>query len=235
MRSAVLITVGSAIAAACLLAVVWTSTDWLEMGRPGDRDGTGEGPTGERTALVGDIRTVGYGEPLAGVTVEEAATGAVFAFPGGRRISAEAPDGWRLTGEFVVLDEIRGGVFLAPEAGGREVYVPFIDTGARREPGNSTQAIALYQQVAGQLEAAGSYGVLDAELPVVEVNAGQDAVFFCLDSSGQQGAGDRMSGALRFVGSLLLTVLSPGACDLSETGAVAEKLSLAEAVYADNR
>lgn len=239
MRLPFLVSLGTALAAAAVLVVLALRTE------PG-----GLSAAERRRALLGDIETVGFDVERAGVRVAQrdagstgAGTGsdpnaggdsAVFAMPGGRTVAVAAPAGHRLTGEFVILNEIQGGFFLAPAgtaSGGSDgLYVTFTDARQPMEPRTSSEAIPLYGKVAAQIREVGAFPFLDGALAVERVEPLQDAVVYCL----KRQDGMLFQGATRFVGPLAVTVMSVGACPEGGAAIVAD-LALAEAALAANR
>jgi hypothetical protein len=232
MRLAILLSAVAAALAAAALVAVGLHTDLLEFDRGAPETGA-LAPEARRAALLGGLETVGYGAERDGVAIREAGGAAVFSMPGGREVRVAPPEGYALTGEFVILSELSGGFFLEPEKAGpagAPHYVAFVDARRRLEPGTSAEGLTLYEQAAGRIREAGRLPFLDGAMQVVSVEAAQDRVRYCL----RREDGMLFEGGTRFVGPLSVTAMVAGDCP-EDPARIAERLRAAEASLAGNR
>ncbi len=231
-RAFLISAIGAAIAAAVLAWVVF-GTDLLEFGpREAPTGQGGLSPAERKAAILAGVETIGYGETQAGVTVERTEAGAAFVGADGRRVEVAPPEGWRLTGEFVILNEIVGGFFLAEAEAPAEtgLYITYIDARQPLEPRTSQAAIARYEEAATRIRGEGRLPFGGGSAEVLSVTPVQDAVFYCLRTE----AGRVFQGATRFVGPLSVTAMRAGDCP-EDREAITGQIDLAEAALAVNR
>ncbi|MEO0624529.1 MAG: hypothetical protein AAFU49_11015 [Pseudomonadota bacterium] len=235
MRSALWITLLGAALGTGVLIYVFTTTDFLRSGAPAAPEApAGPTPAEQRAALLGPIEPVGYDIVLEGQSVRKGpAGGAVFEMAGGREVLVAAPGGWELTGEFVLLNEVSGGFFIAEAGSGAEgapLYFNFVDARRRLEPTSTENATRIYAGAAEQIGSQGTLPFLDGALEVTETGSDETAVFFCL----RRPDGLVFQGGTRFIGPLSVTAMRVGACP-EDIGALADQLWLAETALGANR
>lgn len=188
----------------------------------------------KRAALLGPITPVSFDTVQNGQSVRSGpAGGAVFELTGGREVAVGVPGGWELTGEFVLLNELSGGFFLArsgADADEAPLYFNFVDARRRIEPGSTEDAERLYQSAADQILATGALPYLDGELPVTRADANATGLYLCL----RRPDGLEIQGGTRFIGPLSVTSMRVGGCP-EDLGAIGDDLWLAETALGANR